>query len=186
VPLKIAFRGIDRYCERYYAKGPRRRPVRIEFCEADVLDVFDEWRRAVGVWAASDDAAAEPPSRRPALAAHIERVVSRLIAARAPALGEQVEAAVLELDRLAADARQARGHARAAIVERLAGIDRRLVDAALLHVDAARAADLRREAGEELAPFGSRMAPEARARALDAAYRRLVREAAGLPVVTYE
>ena len=34
VPLKIAFRGIDQYCERYYAKGPRRRPVRIEFCEA--------------------------------------------------------------------------------------------------------------------------------------------------------
>jgi hypothetical protein len=49
VPLRIAQRGIDRYFERYYAKGPRRRPVRIEFCEADVLDVFDEWRRAVGV-----------------------------------------------------------------------------------------------------------------------------------------
>jgi len=29
VPLKVAFRGIDRYCERYYAKGARRRPVRI-------------------------------------------------------------------------------------------------------------------------------------------------------------
>ena len=49
VPLKVAYRGIDRYFERYYAKGPRRRPVRVEFCEADVLDVFDEWRRAVGV-----------------------------------------------------------------------------------------------------------------------------------------
>ena len=36
--------GIDRYFERYYAKGPRRRPVQIDFCEADVLDVFDEWR----------------------------------------------------------------------------------------------------------------------------------------------
>ena len=48
VPLKVAFRGIDRYCERYYKKGPRRRPVRIDFCEADVLDVFDEWRRASG------------------------------------------------------------------------------------------------------------------------------------------
>ena len=49
VPLKIAFRGIDQYCERYYAKGPRRRPVRIEFCEGDILDLFDGWRRAVGV-----------------------------------------------------------------------------------------------------------------------------------------
>ena len=49
VPIKIAEAGIDRYFERYYRKGPRRRPVRIEFCEADVLDAFDEWRRAVGV-----------------------------------------------------------------------------------------------------------------------------------------
>ena len=24
VPLKVAFRGIDRYFERYYAKGPRQ------------------------------------------------------------------------------------------------------------------------------------------------------------------
>src|SRR4051794_28620234 len=51
VPLNVAYRGVDRYVERYYAKGPKRRPVRIEFCEADVLDVFDEWRRAVGVTA---------------------------------------------------------------------------------------------------------------------------------------
>jgi hypothetical protein len=55
VPLKVAFGGIDRYFERYYAhraRGPRRRPVRIDFCEADVLDTFDEWRRATGVTAA--------------------------------------------------------------------------------------------------------------------------------------
>ena len=59
VPFKVACRGIDRYFERYYAKEGRRRPVRIEFCEADVLDVFDEWKRAVGVsvapWATNAD-----------------------------------------------------------------------------------------------------------------------------------
>jgi hypothetical protein len=51
VPIKIAYRGIDRYVERQQAKGPapRRRPIRVEFCEADILDAFDEWRRAVGV-----------------------------------------------------------------------------------------------------------------------------------------
>ena len=60
MPLKVACRGIDRYFERYYAKGPRRRPVRVEFCDADVLDVFDEWRRAVGVPAAAlEDGTAE-------------------------------------------------------------------------------------------------------------------------------
>jgi hypothetical protein len=62
VPIKIAYRGIDRYFDRQHAKGPgpRRRPIRVEFCEADILDAFDEWRRAVGVTAsaAASDAAA--------------------------------------------------------------------------------------------------------------------------------
>jgi hypothetical protein len=55
VPIKIAYRGIDRYFERQQAKGPgpRRRPIRVEFCEADILDAFDEWRRAVGVTASA-------------------------------------------------------------------------------------------------------------------------------------
>jgi hypothetical protein len=60
VPLTVAMRGIDRYFERYYAKGPRRRPVRVEFCEADVMDVFDEWRRALGITAV-DSVGATPP-----------------------------------------------------------------------------------------------------------------------------
>lgn len=51
VPLRVAFQGIDRYFERRQAKGPaaNRRPARVEFCEPDVLDAFDAWRRAVGV-----------------------------------------------------------------------------------------------------------------------------------------
>jgi hypothetical protein len=62
VPIKIAYRGIDRYFERQQAKGPapRRRPIRVEFCEADILDAFDEWRRAVGVTASAAAAAAGP------------------------------------------------------------------------------------------------------------------------------
>ena len=49
IPLKVALRGIDRCVERREARAPSRRPLRVEFCEADVLDVFDQWRRAVGV-----------------------------------------------------------------------------------------------------------------------------------------
>ena len=49
VPLRVACAGIDRCVDRLAAKGPRRRPVRVEFCDADVLDAFDDWRRAVGV-----------------------------------------------------------------------------------------------------------------------------------------
>ncbi len=56
IPLAIVYRGVDRYFERYYARGQRRRPVHIDFCEGDVLAVFDEWRRAVGFHGAG-----EPP-----------------------------------------------------------------------------------------------------------------------------
>lgn len=190
VPLKIAFRGIDRYCERYYAKGPRRRPVRVEFCEADILDLFDDWRRAVGVPAVAA-AGDERPARKPPLAAHVARCVARLTAARAggrgtPALDALLDTTVRELDRLGADAKHARGGERARIVERLAEMDRSLLAAAVEAVDPARAAALKREADAELAPFGSRMAPEERARASGAAFQRLVRESLGLPVLTGE
>ena len=44
-------------------------------------------------------------------------------------------------------------------------------------------ADAAREADAEIAPFAARMSAEARARAVDAAFDRLTREAAGLPVL---
>ena len=56
IPLRVALRGIDACVERRTAKGPSRRPIRLEFCEADVLDAFDQWRRAVGVWTAGGGA----------------------------------------------------------------------------------------------------------------------------------
>lgn len=49
IPLKVVMRGIDRRVERQAAGRSAGRPLRIEFCEADVIDVFREWRRAVGV-----------------------------------------------------------------------------------------------------------------------------------------
>lgn len=195
VPLKVAFRGIDRYCERYYAKGPQRRPVRIEFCEADVLDVFDDWRRAVGVTgpAAGASIASEEPAspRRPSLASHIERLIARLIALgaagpRSAAFEDVLASTVRELEVLVADAKHARGEERARLVARLGALNAALGSAARTELDAKRAAELRRDAEEELAPFGSRMAPEARSRAVDAAFDRLVREAFGIPVLTYD
>jgi hypothetical protein len=194
VPLKIAFRGIDQYCERYYAKGPRRRPVRIEFCEADILDLFDNWRRAIGVGAAGAAMPAdEPPARKAPIAAHIERAVARLTALRAggkrsATFAGRVDAVVRELDHLAADARAARGDRRAVIVDRLQALDAELLEAALkeTETDASVVATLNREAEAELAPFLSRMPPQALDRARSAAFQRLLRDALGLPVVTYE
>lgn len=191
VPLKVAVRGIDRFCERYFAKGPRRRPVRIEFCEADILDAFDEWRRAVGVAGAGAERTGEPAPRKPGLASHIERAIARLTSLRAgarrsPEFDEQVAAAVRVLDALVTGARHARGDARGAIVERLAALDRALVDTAIRELDEGSRSDLRTEAEREMAAFGSRMAPDARARAVDAAFERLVRDAMSLPVLRYD
>ncbi len=190
VPLKVAYKGIDRYCERYYAKGNRRRPVRIEFCEADILDAFDDWRRAVGV-TADAGGEAEEASRKPALASHIERALRRLRAIEAtPSISDQfqqiVRTTMTALEALGEDARTARGEKRAAIIERLLELDKTLLDASVAVIDASRARDLAREAESELAPFGGRMAPDVREKALGAAFQRLVREALGVPALTYD
>lgn len=195
VPLKVAFSGIDRCCERHDARGPRRRPIRIEFCEADVLDAFDAWRRAVGVGTAAapgaEAQAAEAPARKPALAAHIERAVAKLAHTRGVgpiehAWHRQIEQAIRDLEAMLPAAGQARGEARAAIVARLADVDAALMAAAEAGLDEALAGRLRLEAAEELAPFGARMPAAARDQAQQAAFQRLVREALGIPTLAYD
>lgn len=189
VPLKIALRGIDRYCERYYARGARRRPVRVEFCEADVLELFDDWRRAVGATAGREDVERSP--RRPGLPTHLERVIARLSGRRgdeqrSASFRQAIDGLVRALDELSPSAAHARAAARAAIVERLAELDRTLLTAAVSELTPDAEAALRREAAVELAAFGSRMTLEARDRATAAAVHRLVRERFELPTVAYD
>jgi hypothetical protein len=201
VPLKVAFRGIDRYVERYYAKGPRRRPVRIDFCEADVLDVFDEWRRAVGVSAsvlaalpAGDTTVSSfedeaPGRRRTSLPAHLERIILGLTALRGRgdrSLDDVVDAIVSELDGARAHAKGLRGSARAELLARLARLDAHLLDAARERLTAEARVALRREAEAELATFRARMPRDAYEQSLAACSDRLLRERAGLPVLTLE
>lgn len=189
IPLTVAQRGVDRVVERRQGKhGARPRPIRIEFCEHDVLAVYDEWRRAVGVAMPSAESDSSTP-RKPALTSHFERVVARLIARRAPSspgFERLLERLLGELDGLAADSRHARGEARAAIVERLATLDGEMMAAAGSEMEPGAAAEALREAESELAVFGSRMAADVRARAVQAAYERLVRDILGLPVLRYE
>jgi len=190
VPLAIAFRGIDRYCDRYYAKGPRRRPVRIEFCEADILEEFDNWRRAVGVAALEGTEAAEQLSKRDSLPAHLDRVIARLTALRgsdrSAAFRDRIDAVVRELDGLRAHAKQARGEARAAIQARLAALDVTLLDAARVELDDAARETLRTQAESEIAPFAGRMTQDQRRGAVDAAFTRLLRESCGLPALAFD
>ena len=191
VPLKVALAGVDRYFERYYAKGPRRRPVKIDFCEADVLDVFDEWRRATGVAVANPESRVpNPESRGPSLPAHLERVVLRLTSARArgslgAAFDELIDRVAAELDVARAKAGGLRGDARHALIARLGLLDAELLEQAQASLDEETQAALAREADAELAPFRAGMAADAFTRARDAAIGRLVRERFGLPVVTF-
>jgi hypothetical protein len=194
IPIKVAEAGIDRYFERYYRKGPRRRPVRIEFCEADVLDAFDDWRRAVGVARVVPDAAGGPDVEEPlpaargrrSLASQIEGALARLTVLRgsdraASGMSRALEEAVRGLDAVRSEAAHARGDARDSVMRRLAEIEQRLADAALASLDASEQAALTTEAEQELAPFRARMGEDAYQQSRRQAVQRLVRERFGLP-----
>lgn len=191
VPLKVAFGGIDRYCERYYRKGPRRRPVRIDFCEADVLDVFDEWRRATGLIAAGASGL-DPRSARggPSLPDHLARALLRLTNARAtgtigPAADALIDQLSAELDHARASASGLRGEARKALVARLAAADAALLAVARLAMDDAALGEMRQEVHAELMGIGEHMPADVLERAHERALDRLVRERLGLPTISF-
>jgi hypothetical protein len=192
IPLKVAFKGIDRCCDRDQAKHGRRRPVRIEFCEADILDAFDDWRRAVGVL---DDSGEEKPGagagRKAGLASHIDGAIARLrgLGSRdglSSSLAGRIDRAVTELESLAAESHGARGERRLRIIARLGEVDRELLTAGAEEIAADRAEALKREAATELHPFRGRMSADAHERAVEAAYLRLVRQSVGVPTLSYE
>ena len=193
IPLRVVFGAIDRTHARYYAKHRPRRPLRIEFCESDVRELFDEWSRAVGVGAVGVAPAAIPTgsARRRSLASHIDRVVDRLTAWReaaqqAPAVMELVATCFDELGDLRERARTARGAARHEIVARLVEIERRLTAALHEVVDPAVYDTLRAEAARDLEPFQERMPPEALAQAKRAGTDRLLYDHFKLPRIVFE
>jgi hypothetical protein len=194
IPLKIVFEGVDRVFERYHRTRPRRRPLKIDFCEADVLDVFDEWRRALGLTGVPTNArGSEEPvreRRRSSLPAHLERAVLRLTSARARGLlgasfDEVIDRIAGELDVARGHAGGLRGEARDALLSRLAALDADLLAAARDALDDATQALVAREADEELVEFRTRLAPDAFARARALSIDRLVRERFGLPVIVF-
>jgi hypothetical protein len=194
VPLTAAFSGIDRAVERYHRKGPRRRPIKIDFCEADVLDAFDTWRRAVGLSATAGEAAGREETHEAratsSLPAHLERVVMRLTDARTSesiddSFEPLIEAAARELESARGQAGGVRGAARQATLARLAALDAQLLQCARTALDEPARASLVARAERELAAFRERMAPEVFARVRDAAFDRLLRERFRLPTIAF-
>ena len=212
IPLKVACGGIDRFFERDLAKDRnRRRPVRIEFCEADVLDAFDEWGRAVGIGTAAaggtgattregahaegeEDAEAGGGTSAPrpgrSLREHLDRVVIRLTDALATArlpggLDRRVEEVLDELSGARESSRTLRGTARQQFLARLQQLDDLLMASAVDETGEGVLAPLRAEAERELAGFRGRMAEDDYRRALAAAAATLLRERLKLPVIGY-
>ena len=198
IPFKIACQGIDTYFVRYYAKGVRRRPVQISFCENDVLDAFEAWRRAVGVRLPDVHATEETEEntrakrRRRSLPEHLDRVCERVTNRRAGMTPPPAEFdAVLEaITREAAAFRDLpgplRGDTRERIIGRLIELDRMMLDAARAHADPAALESMRDEAAEQLLPFRDRMPADAYRCALDFAVDRLLRDREQLPTVSFD
>ena len=206
IPLGVVERAIDRRYARYRARGTQRRPLRIEYCEADVLDAFDEWKRAVGVGAAArsdpreaDGSGAErgeaarrraAPGGRRSLAAHLDDLAARLAAWEPPPGAAALESLLVEaraaVDDARAGGRTLRGGARRRVIERLAALDRQFPAVARADAGDAVLRDVEAEARRSLEPFRARMPVPAFTAAVDAATDRLLAERLRLPRLAFD
>lgn len=188
VPLSIVRDGIDRTVGRRERKPGRTRPVPIEFCEGDVLDGFDRWRRAVGLTEAA------PPggsSSRGTLTAHVDRVSVQLASLLgsgrvAEALRPAVQRALTTLDGLKAASATARGAARDAVLAQLVDCDRDLLAAAEAALAAERRTTLQRDADRELEAFRGRLSAAQWEAAVRTARQQAVRVALALPDLRFD
>jgi hypothetical protein len=195
VPFKIACQGIDACFARYYAKGARRRPVQIDFCENDILDAFDAWRRAVGVRLPAVEEGAEAlrgRSRKRSLPDHLDRICERVTARRAgmtpppAAFDDVLEVITKEAAAFRDLPGPIRGETRERITARLVELDRMMLDAARTQADPAALAAMHAEATNQLLPFRDRMPADDFQRAIDSAVDRLLREREQLPTISFE
>ncbi len=196
VPLSVVFRGIDLKAARHQA-GTARRPLRIEFCDEDVREGFDNWRRAIGMSPLRHGDAAnvpedDPPVGEPASVTRqtatkeLDRAIDRLSRAVGrldwpEALRVVIGARLEALTTIRTDLRDVRGDARAPILARATAGNRvfgvELRDAA----PPAMVAEARAEAERELASYRARLSPAAWSRAVDLTADRLLRDRLGLP-----
>ena len=197
IPLSVVYHAIEAKAERHDA-GRAKRPLRIEFCESDVRETFDRWRRAVGLWSApaSDQAAtsaegetgSDPSSRKTSLTKQLDRAIERLSRAAgrldlSDGLRDAITIWLETLSVLREEARGARGPAKDALVERLPSLDELIKAGARESAPPALIEELRREAEQDLASFRGRLAGDAWQRALEATVDRLLRDRLGLPAL---
>lgn len=193
VPLSVVFRGIEQKAERH-AAGASKRPLRIEFCEADVRALYDDWRRAIGVTGTPapagtgsvDPADSTATGRRRSAPKAIDRAIDRLgrLAGRLELPGEFRDAMsriIEQLSSLRGELSHTRGAARQLLLERLGPIDRQLLDHARVAVPSGVIGEIIARAEQDLAPYRDRLSPDAWARAVSVTVDRGVREHLELP-----
>jgi hypothetical protein len=190
--LSIVYRGIELKAERHRA-GRSKRPLRLEFCELDVRETFDGWRRAVGIHTAMQSAVDDQPqsesTRKPPPALkHLDRAIERLGRAAGQlersdayrdAIGQVLEAVSALRDAI----KGARGAQREPLVARLPELDSVLVTAARLEVGASAILRLTADATAELAPYRARLGTEEWDRSVTLSVDRLLRDELGLPTL---
>lgn len=189
IPVRVVCAAIDRAVDRYRAKNQRRRTVSIEFCEADVLDLFDEWRRAVGVRAKRETENRQQP--RLSLASHIVRVRERLKdwlekGDFEEPISKHVRVLIDELEELRKEARTARGNARDRLLQILVEMDRKLAVVLYEASDRRLCQKFRSEAIHELEPFRQRMPPIVYQQALSSVIDRLLSDHYRLPRISFD
>lgn len=192
IPLSIVCHAVSLKAERHRA-GRSTRPLRIEFCTADVRAVYTTWRRAVGMTAGPAAPGEEPAApgderRRASLAKHVQRAIDRLSRSVSRAdLGPEVrnvlEHALQELAALGERARGARGQARDAVVTELSALDGRMLQAARTAMGVAELDRLAADAAAELAAYRGRLAPDVWQRSVELGVDRLLRDRLGLPTL---
>jgi hypothetical protein len=201
VPLSIVLHGISLKAERHHAGGRAARPLRLEFCEADVRAVFEQWRRAVGIWSAAPAPTApsatladvpEPGDepRRGSLSKHLDRAADRLSRAAGrlelPEEFRDVLSRLLdEVVALKEQARKARGPIRDTLAATLPGLDVQLASAARRAIDAGELAAIEADAVADLAPYRARLGPDVWKRSVEVTTDRLLRDRLGLPVLEF-
>ncbi|MEX2270220.1 MAG: hypothetical protein WD690_02025 [Vicinamibacterales bacterium] len=186
VPMSLVRRAIDVCSERRESRREASRPLRIEFCESEVRDQFQRWRRAVGPFVGASVEADEDGSRI-GLASHLTRASEKLARAaarldRSDAFRTALDGMVGAVSAVQIESKGARGERRGACVAELAALDRQLMTAA--REEAARSgldAELRAAAAAELTPWRERMPGSAWSEAVQAASDRLLRDRLDLP-----
>ena len=205
IPISVVERAIDRTYTRYYAIGTKRKPVRVEYCEQEVVVLFDEWKRAVGIGKISpvqldeskikDDTASaiQAVARKRSLSSHLEEVGGRLETWTFECGGSVADsdlsrcveepASVVSGIRVGAD--RLRGSSRTAVLEQLTELDARFIDCARSIADDKLLKRLQAEATESVKPFRSRMSQDVFDDTVRIATDRLLVGYFRLPLVSY-